>query len=218
MTRMLGLIALVATIRTALAAGHIGAAIRHGGKCTTRKGESDGDADELKLDHVCLRNLRLRCEKAQIDRGGGVAGALTRPVSPAIFAGEGRSKPNSSKLEQTVVSPGMAAQGKAQVPSGVCFSEDLVGLLAQSIISDAAGVAAIAAVSQSGPSRTSSSAIRRASAMPRTSREIVLRRAITFPDLKRRQRDGNRHWAGLWREYGADIVEKSAHQSVSRHA
>ena len=57
----LGLGPLVAAICAVLAAGHIGTAVRHGGKGAARQGESEGGADELELGPVYLRDLG-RCE------------------------------------------------------------------------------------------------------------------------------------------------------------
>jgi hypothetical protein len=61
-----------------------------------------------------------------------------------------------------MVSPATAAHGMAHADAGTFFKGASVDLLAQSIIAEAAGVAAIAIVSQRGPSRTSNiSAIRK---------------------------------------------------------
>lgn len=58
--------------------------------------------------------------------------------------------------------PATAAHGMAHAEAGILFEGALVDLLVQSIIAEVAGVAAIAIVPHSGPSRRNSiSAIRK---------------------------------------------------------
>ena len=120
----------------------------------------------------------VRVGKAQTDRGGGIAGEGTNPINPAALAAVGGSTANGGGSAPTIATPGMAAQGVAHAAGGTCLAGGRVGLLAQFIIGDATGMAAIAAVSQSGTSRTSSITASAASTKPRTIREVRRRRAI----------------------------------------
>ncbi|GAA0659875.1 hypothetical protein GCM10009102_05420 [Sphingomonas insulae] len=84
-----------------------------------------------------------------------MAGALVSPSSPVWATGQGDSGANSIGSTCATVSPGIAAHGMAQAEGGIFLFGTWFGVFAQSIAADATGVAAIAIVSQSGPSRTS---------------------------------------------------------------
>jgi hypothetical protein len=109
-----------------------------------------------------LRKLACEIDRVHTICGGGVAGALVWPKRVACSPEYGASLPNNIDLIGSTLSPATAAQGMAQADGGIFLAGFCLDSLAQSIIADAAGVAAIAIVSQSGPSRTSNiSAIRK---------------------------------------------------------
>jgi hypothetical protein len=57
--RGLGFCAILAAVRTVLAARHVGAAIGDSSECASRQGEGEGSADELEPGHDILRKLRV---------------------------------------------------------------------------------------------------------------------------------------------------------------
>ena len=81
-----------------------------------------------------------------------MAGALVRPSRPEWATAQGESGTNGLGSICAIVSPGIAAQGMAQAEGGTFLAGTWPGVSAQSIAADAIGVAAIAIVSQSGPS------------------------------------------------------------------
>jgi hypothetical protein len=94
------------------------------------------------------------------------------PKRPVCGAGQGdRREEGTSPICSTVL-PATATHGMAQADAGVFLMGAPADLLAQSIIADAAGGAAIAIVSQSGPSRTSNITARTKNAMKRSILEI----------------------------------------------
>ena len=74
---------------------------------------------------------------------------------PGCGAGQGDRWEDGTSPICSTVSPATATHGMAQADAGAYLMGAPADLLAQSIIADAAGGAAIAMVSQSGPSRTS---------------------------------------------------------------
>lgn len=100
------------------------------------------------------------------------------PLRPAGLAGEGRRVENGTGSALTAGSAGIAAQGMAQDIDGICFADPSTGLLAQSIAA-ATGTAAIAIVSHSGPSRTSSIIASITNTALRIICETGMRRSVT---------------------------------------
>jgi hypothetical protein len=84
-----------------------------------------------------------------------VAGAYAMPKRPVCGAGQGDRREEGTSSICSTVSPATATHGMAQADAGAFLTGAPADLLVQSIIADAAGGAAIAIVSQSGPSRTS---------------------------------------------------------------
>jgi len=84
-----------------------------------------------------------------------VAGAYAMPKRPVCGAGQGDRREEGTSPICSTVSLATATHGMAQADAGAFLMGAPGALLAQSIIADAAGGAAIAIVSQSGPSRTS---------------------------------------------------------------
>jgi len=80
-------------------------------------------------------------------------------------AGHGDSLEEGTSSICSKASPATAAHGIAQAETASFLLGEPVDSLAQSIIADVAGVAAIATVSQSGPSRTSNITARTKNAM-----------------------------------------------------
>ena len=93
-----------------------------------------------------------------------MAGAYAMPKRPVCGAGQGDRREDGTSPICSTVSPATATHGMAQADAGA-FLMGAPDLLAQSIIADAAGGAAIAIVSQSGPSRTSNITARTKNAM-----------------------------------------------------
>jgi len=96
-----------------------------------------------------------------------VAGAYAMPKRPVCGAGHGDRREDGTSSIYSTVSPATATHGMAQADAGAFLMGAPGDLLAQSIIADAAGGAAIAIVSQSGPSRTSNITARTTNAMER---------------------------------------------------
>jgi len=94
-----------------------------------------------------------------------VAGAYAMPKRPVCGAGQGDRREEGTSSICSTVSPATATHGMAQADAGAFLTGAPADLLAQSIIADAAGGAAIAIVSQSGPSRTSNITARTKNAM-----------------------------------------------------
>jgi len=94
-----------------------------------------------------------------------VAGAYATPKRPVCGAGHGDRREDGTSSICSTVSPATATHGMAQADAGAFLTGAPADLLAQSIIADAAGGAAIAIVSQSGPSRTSNITARTKNAM-----------------------------------------------------
>lgn len=84
-----------------------------------------------------------------------MAGAYAMPKRPVCGAGQGDRREDGTSPICSTVSPATATHGMAQADAGAFLTGVPADLLVQSIIADAAGGAAIAIVSQSGPSRTS---------------------------------------------------------------
>ena len=84
-----------------------------------------------------------------------MAGAYAMPKRPVCGAGQGDRREDGASSICSTVSPATATHGMAQADAGTFLIGVPADLLAQSTIADAAGGAAIAIVSQSGPSRTS---------------------------------------------------------------
>ena len=96
-----------------------------------------------------------------------MAGAYAMPKRPVCVAGQGDIREDGTRSICSTVSPATATHGMAQADAGTFLIGAPADLLAQSIIADAAGGAAIAIVSQSGPSRTSNITARTKNAMER---------------------------------------------------
>ena len=96
-----------------------------------------------------------------------MAGAYATPKRPVCGAGHGDRREDGTSSICSTVSPATATHGIAQADAGAFLMGAPADLLAQSIIADAAGGAAIAIaiVSQSGPSRTSNITARTKNAM-----------------------------------------------------
>ena len=96
-----------------------------------------------------------------------MAGAYAMPKRPVCGAGQGDRWEDGTSPICSTVSPATATHGRAQADAGAFLMGAPADLLAQSIIADAAGGAAIAIVSQGGPSRTSNITARTKNAMER---------------------------------------------------
>lgn len=94
-----------------------------------------------------------------------MAGAYAMPKRPVCGAGQGERREDGTSPICSTVSPATATHGMAQADAGAFLTGAPADLLAQSIIADAGGGAAIAIVSQSGPSRTSNITARTKNAM-----------------------------------------------------
>ena len=94
-----------------------------------------------------------------------MAGAYATPKRLVCGAGHGDRREDGTSPTCSTVSPATATHGMAQADAGAFLMGAPADLLAQSIIADAAGGAAIAIVSQSGPSRTSNITARTKNAM-----------------------------------------------------
>jgi hypothetical protein len=87
------------------------------------------------------------------------------PKRPVCGAGQGNRREDGTSSICSTVSPATATHGMAQADAGAFLTGAPADLLAQSAIADPAEGAAIAAVSQSGPSRTSNITARTKNAM-----------------------------------------------------
>jgi hypothetical protein len=166
--RSRGFCAILAAVCAVLAARHVAQQFATAAKAPVESVKAKVALMSLNL--VMIFSERYACVRSiSHDCGGGVAGALVGPNTPVCATVQGERGANAIGSTWMIVSPGTAAHGIAQADSGIFLARASIGVLAQSIVADVTGVAAIAIVSQSGPSLTNSIKARMTNAALRTS-------------------------------------------------